>query len=84
MTNDLDRVKEERAFLHDISSPLMITMGMIDYVNSHLQKNELTSDDIEKYLTKLGKAKNALEKMAQLLKDRRSILIEKIPDQTES
>ena len=76
MTN-YDREKEERAFIHDISSPLMIATGMIDFVSNKIEKEAVDP----KILEKLAKAQKALDKMVGLLKNRRKSLIERMDEE---
>ena len=77
MQFDLESIKEERAFLHDLSSPLMVAMGMVDFVSKKIP-NETEADEVNK--VKMEKAKKALDKLATLLKDRRALLITRMPD----
>lgn len=65
-------IKKERAFIHDISSPLMIAMGMIESLN-----NGLDEDSAEDQKMKAEKALKALNRIADLVKERRSLLVEK-------
>ena len=65
------QIREERSFIHDISSPLMIAMGMIDFVNLKIDK-----DSDPKILERLAKAQKAMDRMNTLLKERRRTLIE--------
>ena len=67
-----DKVAEERAFIHDLSSPLMVALGMVDLALSKLPEDE---DAVK---TKLQKAKKSLDKMSELLKDRRTQLLERL------
>ena len=63
-----EHIKTERKFIHDLASPLMIAMGMVDSVNGKIEDENLKQ--------RLGKASNALPKMNDILKNRRSGLIE--------
>ena len=67
-----DRVAEERAFIHDISSPLMVAMGMVDFAETKVPEGE------ESLRIKLQKAQKALARMSALLKDRRELLIKEL------
>jgi|SaaInlStandDraft_5_1057022.scaffolds.fasta_scaffold05175_5 hypothetical protein len=67
----LDHIKEERKFIHDVSSPLMVAIGMLDVSVGVLTNKQ----DIDGALVKLEKSKKALEKMTAILKERRSSLI---------
>lgn len=67
------QIREERSFIHDLSSPLMVAMGMIDFVDMKIDKE---SDP--KIIERLAKAKKALDKMNELLKNRRRSLIERM------
>ncbi|MCB9060363.1 MAG: hypothetical protein H6622_02440 [Halobacteriovoraceae bacterium] len=61
----------ERQFLHDISNQLVIAQGMGSFVLSTLEKQE---DVDEKLLKRMEKSINAIEKMIQMVKDRRDVL----------
>lgn len=65
-------IKKERAFIHDIASPLMIAMGMVESLQHGLGKD--STDDQKMKATKTIKA---LNRISDLVKERRSLLIEK-------
>lgn len=67
-----DDIKKERAFIHDLSSPLMIAMGMIESLQTGLDE-----DNIKDQKMKAEKALKALNRIADLVKERRSLLVEK-------
>ncbi len=68
---DLESVKEERKFIHDVSSPLMVAIGMLDVGTDILEKKQ----DIESAQVKLEKVKRALDKLTLILKERRTLLM---------
>lgn len=68
-------INEERSFIHDLSSPLMIAAGMTD-----LSLSMNTKKEYEKSAEKLIKAQKALSRMSELLKIRRKTLIDRIND----
>ena len=64
-----DQVKQERAFLHDMASPLMVAIWMVEAVEMTVDPNDVESK------AKLAKAMKSLLKMTDLLKARRKVLI---------
>jgi len=78
MELDLEAIKEERAFLHDLATPLMVAIGMVDFAIRNISK-EPEDEKTELLLKKLDKSKNALNKITALLKNRRSLLVSKTP-----
>lgn len=64
----LEQIKAERTFIHDLATPLMIAQGMVDSV---LSKLEVESEEAQR----LQKSAKALGKMANILKERRQVLI---------
>lgn len=69
-----DAIREERAFIHDLSSPLAIASGLLEILAEELINfNSLE----EQQKVRLQKAIGSLEKMKELLRARRSHLIEK-------
>lgn len=68
----IEEIKEERAFIHDIASPLMIAMGMVEDLQHNPDNDEKANRDL-----KLGKAANALSRISDMVKKRRAVLIEK-------
>jgi hypothetical protein len=75
---EINRLEDQRNFIHDISSPLMVALGMLNVGCNILTKTQ----DIEKASEKLAKSKKALEKITLLLNERRSVLI-KISEEIE-
>ena len=67
-----DEIKQERAFIHDISSPLMIAMGMVESLHDCLDEDSKEDQEL-----KSSKALKALLRVADLVKERRNELIEK-------
>lgn len=67
---DLDyakMIRMERDFLHDISSPLMVAMGMLEAATE--------SEEMDKMKEKAQKAGKALARMTQMVKNHRKILV---------
>ena len=60
----------QRDFIHDLSSPLTVALGMVD---SALRS---TKESDAKAAEKLEKARSALVKMSEILKSRRQLLID--------
>ncbi|MGZ3789932.1 MAG: hypothetical protein ACXVLQ_15440 [Bacteriovorax sp.] len=61
----------EREFLHDIANHIVVAHGMSNLVHKTLKENKSIDDrDIER----LERAINAINKMTDLLKQRRSML----------
>ena len=71
MSPETDSLAKQRTFIHDLSSPITIAIGMVDAGINKINKG----DDAEVVVDKLEKAMGALNKVAELLKDRRQILI---------
>jgi hypothetical protein len=69
---------EERKFLHDISNKLVIVQGMSSILKTKLEKvaDQLDPKDLER----LGKVIKAGEAMTDMIRARRSILIERSED----
>lgn len=65
----LEQIRYERDFIHDLATPLMIAMGMSDYVLNSLEAN---TEDFER----LTKAKNSLNKINEIIKARRKVLVD--------
>ncbi len=70
-------VKEQREFLHDLSNPLSIAMGMTEITLEKLKKQDSVDP---KALECLEKSLKAIHRMKDLLVKRREILIEKTPE----
>ena len=63
-------MEKQRKFIHDISSQLMIAMGMVETSLSSLTKSQIAEDE----QVRLEKARTALNKLSTLLKEHRSEL----------
>ncbi|MCB0384799.1 MAG: hypothetical protein KDD43_05350 [Bdellovibrionales bacterium] len=61
-----DIVERQRQFLHDLSSQLMIAMGMVETTQIIMTREARTDE-----ATRLGKAQVALGKMSDMLKTHR-------------
>lgn len=61
--------KDEREFLHDIATPLMVALGHVEHVFEHPG-----SEDEERTRQRLEKAYNSLKKMSEKLHARRKTL----------
>lgn len=61
--------KDEREFLHDISTPIMIAMGHLEYLS---QEDPRT--DIEKTKVRIEKSFKSLKKLSDKLQERRKSL----------
>lgn len=70
MAADLEHIKQERAFLHDMASPLTIALGMTSSGMSLLKAGQM-----EEAVIKLEKAQKALDRMREGLEKRREKLI---------
>jgi signal transduction histidine kinase len=66
-----ERDLEERAFLHDLSNPLAIAVGMLDMAAEQLKT---TPGADPKALERLEKARNALRRMTDSITARRKTL----------
>ncbi|MCB0365987.1 MAG: hypothetical protein H6624_11355 [Bdellovibrionaceae bacterium] len=60
-------IEKQRKFLHDISSQLMIAMGMVETTHALLSRDGREAD-----AEKLEKARKALTRMSEMLKAHRS------------
>lgn len=69
-----DQAMEERKFLHDLSNQLVVAHGMGSFVLKQFEKREDETDPKE--FERLKKSITAVEKMIDLIKERRSILYE--------
>lgn len=65
-----DYTKKQRAFIHDISSPLMIAMGMVESLY-----NGLHIDSKDDQQLKAEKALKALNRLSELVKEHRNELV---------
>ena len=61
--------KQEREFLHDISTPIMIAMGHLEY----LMEDDFKTD-LEKTRMRVEKSFNNLQKLSDRLHERRKVL----------
>ena len=64
-------IKAERKFLHDMSNQLLISQGMGGFVLNAIKKRE---GHDPKELQRMEKSMKALDKMVELVTDRRKIL----------
>lgn len=64
--------KEQRKFLHDIASPMTIAMGMLDSALESLQKTTGVDPVV---INKLKKSASAMERMAEMIRVRRSEIV---------
>ena len=70
----LEVLAEERKFLHDISNHIVVAHGMATFVLRSIKSNpNVDAKEVER----LEKSIEAINKMTDLLKDRRSVLINK-------
>lgn len=65
----IENAKKEREFLHDISTPLMIAQGHLEY----LATNGFEKDP-EKASYRVEKAFSSLQKLTAKLEERRKVL----------
>jgi hypothetical protein len=64
--------KGERKFLHDIANDIVVAQGMANFVLKKMKDNKpMEAKDLER----LEKSLEAIAKMTQKIKDRRSVLI---------
>ena len=66
-----DMSAEERKFLHDISNHIVVAHGMATFTLKAIRENPSVG---EKEVERLEKSINAINKMTELLKERRSML----------
>lgn len=62
---------DERKFLHDVSNHIVVAHGMATFVLKVIKENPNVG---EKEIERLEKSINAINKMTDLLQERRSIL----------
>ena len=67
-------IAEERKFLHDVSNHIVVAHGMATFALRTLKDNP-TVDARE--IDRLEKSIAAINKMTELLRDRRAVLIER-------
>ncbi|MCC7403134.1 MAG: hypothetical protein IT288_01945 [Bdellovibrionales bacterium] len=65
-TSALKIVEEQREFLHDLSSPLMIAMGIVEATQALLTRDGHTAE-----AERLEKARVAINRMSEMLKANR-------------
>ncbi len=63
-----ENILQERAFLHDLSNQLVIAQGMGGFVLNTIEK---TAGDDSKELQRMRKTVNAIDKMIQMVRERR-------------
>ena len=73
MSDDVlkDVAAEERKFLHDISNHIVVAHGMATFALRAIKENPSVG---EKEVERLEKSIDAINKMTDLLRERRSIL----------
>lgn len=69
----LSFAKEEREYLHDLANPLAIATGMLEALQEDLSRSDVKLS--EGQARKLSKIQTALERIAGLVRDRRSRMI---------
>ena len=75
----LEVLAEERKFLHDISNHIVVAHGMATFVLISLKDNpNVEAKEVER----LEKSIEAINKMTDLLKERRTILVGTTPKLT--
>lgn len=68
----VESLAEERKFLHDISNHIVVAHGMATFVLRSIKDNPgVESKEVER----LEKSIEAINKMTDLLKERRSVLV---------
>ncbi|MCK5882119.1 MAG: hypothetical protein KAG61_00405 [Bacteriovoracaceae bacterium] len=65
---DKESILHERSFLHDLSNQLVIAQGMGGFVLNSIEK---AVDEDSKELQRMRKTVNAIDKMIQMVRDRR-------------
>ena len=66
-----DVTAEERKFLHDISNHIVVAHGMATFALRAIKENPSVG---EKEVERLEKSIDAINKMTELLRERRSVL----------
>jgi len=64
-------IKGERVFLHDLSNSLLVAQGMGGFVVMALKK--IVAEDAKEY-QRMTKVTKAVDKMIDLVQDRRAVL----------
>lgn len=70
----LEVLAEERKFLHDVSNHIVVAHGMASFVLRSIKNNPAVD---AKEVERLEKSVEAINKMTELLKNRRNVLISK-------
>lgn len=70
MSGEMDSL---RAFLHNLSNPLAITVGMVEMVQEDLEDHH---PDLKENIEFLKKAKKALDRMSVLIQEQREKIME--------
>ncbi len=74
-TTLVEVLAEERKFLHDISNHIVVAHGMATFVLRSIKENpNIETKDVER----LEKSLEAINKMTDLLKERRSVLVGRV------
>ena len=68
-------IAEERKFLHDISNHIVVAHGMATFVLRAIKGNPNVD---KKEIDRLEKSVDAINKMTDLLRERRSVLMSKV------
>lgn len=73
MSEDIfkDMTADERKFLHDISNHIVVAHGMATFTLKAIKDNPNVG---EREVERLEKSINAINKMTELLRERRSVL----------
>ena len=75
MSEHAEQKSQERVFLHDISNPLSIAMGMLEIVISEAKSNPAFDAAL---LARMEKSLAAMERAVNMLKARRKILKDEV------
>ena len=67
----IEVIKEERKFLHDISNHLLVAQGMGSYIQKVVNEN---FDEESKEVQRAAKVMTAVDKIIELVKERRDNL----------
>ncbi len=82
----LDKIQEERKFLHDIANQLTIVQGLGGLLGDDLKTLMEKNIDVNNASERMGKINTSIQKMTELLKSRRAQIIieqELISDEEE-
>ena len=69
----IDLISQERSFLHDLANPLAISAGMLEAL---LESGSRSGQFNVEQLRKLNKAREAIQRLGDLLDQRRKFVIE--------